>query len=385
MKGVGGLSNPEDNKQMEQEKLDLAEMAKAFYLRNWALLATAALVLLVTINLWNVLAPFVAAFAIAYLMAGPARFVHRRLGGRVPLPVCALFAFFSLSLLFLSFGLLFIPVVAAQFQLIEANLPQLVVNTKRNLLPWVNEVFNLSLTLDSAGLRSTVAAYITENRDMLTELSTSVLRASSQHVLGLTGFVVLMVTATVFIVPGWTKLCQNVQQLFPPHLWARTQPVLSEIDTVLNEYIKGMAIVVLFQSVFYSIGLSLIGLQGGWAIGILAGLLSIVPYLGLALAFLVAVLTASLELQGFLPILLVAVVFAAGQFIEGFVLQPFVVGDKIGLSAISVIFALAFFGALFGLVGVFLALPLAAIFKVAYMRAFDCYQASAYYQQSLNK
>jgi predicted PurR-regulated permease PerM len=140
-----------------------------------------------------------------------------------------------------------------------------------------------------------------------------------------------------------------------------------------------MMIVMLFLSTFYSIGLSVVGLQSGWALGMLAGVLCVVPYLGFAVALLVGLLTAALELQGFLPIFLVLLVFVVGQFLEGFVLTPLVVGDKIGLSALAVIFALAFFGAIFGLVGVFLALPLAAIFKVAYMHAFAHYEKSDYY------
>jgi len=198
-------------------------------------------------------------------------------------------------------------------------------------------------------------------------------------VLGITGFVSLTVIATLFILPGWAQITKQFQQIFPPHLWKRAQPLFSEIDSVMTEYIKGMMIVMLFLSTFYSIGLSVVGLQSGWALGMLAGVLCVVPYLGFTVALLVGLLTAALELQGFLPIFLVLMVFVVGQFLEGFVLTPLVVGDKIGLSALAVIFALAFFGAVFGLVGVFLALPLAAIFKVAYMHAFAHYEKSAYY------
>jgi predicted PurR-regulated permease PerM len=205
------------------------------------------------------------------------------------------------------------------------------------------------------------------------------LRSGSQSVLGITGFVSLTVIATLFILPGWTQITKQFQQVFPPHLWKRAQPLFSEIDSVMTEYIKGMMIVMLFLSTFYSIGLSVVGLQSGWALGMLAGVLCVVPYLGFAVALLVGLLTAALELQGFLPIFLVLLVFVVGQFLEGFVLTPLVVGDKIGLSALAVIFALAFFGAIFGLVGVFLALPLAAIFKVAYMHAFAHYEKSDYY------
>lgn len=362
-------------------QIALAEVAQAFYLRNWALLLSAGLVLLFTIQLWSVLAPFVAAFALAYLMHGPSRWVHKRLRGRVPLSVCAVVTFFGLMLLFSSFGLLFIPVVLTQLDLIQNNLPQLVVNIKRSVLPWVNDLFGLEISVDSAGVRQRIAQYISENRGTLAEVSTKILRSGSQSVLGITGFVSLTVVATLFILPGWTQFTQAVQRLFPVHLWRRTRPLLVEIDTVLNEYIKGMLIVVLFLSTFYSVGLSIAGLKSGWAIGILAGLLSVVPYLGFTVALLVALLTAALELQGLWPLVWVLVVFVVGQMLEGFVLTPLVVGDKIGLSAISVIFALAFFGALFGLVGVFLALPLAAIFKVAYMHAFEWYVRSDYYRQ----
>lgn len=368
-------------KQVELQPLGLSALAKQFYLQHWGLLLSVALLLAMVIALWPVLAPFVAAFVLAYLLAAPSRWVHRKLRERIPLPVCALLTFFMLLLIFSSVGLLFIPVVLTQLELIQNNLPQLIVNVKRTVLPWLNDVFGLSISVDSPDMKDRIAAYISENRGTLAEISTKILRSGSQSVLGFTGFISLTVIATLFILPGWTQIGKQFQQIFPPHLWTRAQPLFTEIDSVMTEYIKGMMIVMLFLSTFYSIGLSVVGLQSGWAIGMLAGVLCVVPYLGFALALLVGLLTAALELQGFLPIVLVLFVFVAGQFLEGFVLTPLVVGDKIGLSALAVIFALAFFGALFGLVGVFLALPLAAICKVAYVHAFAHYEQSAYYRQ----
>jgi len=369
--------------QNQPSRVSLSALAKQFYVQHWGLLLSAALVLAVLIVLWPVLAPFVAAFVLAYLLAAPSRWVHRKLRGRVPLPVCAILTFVVLLLIFSSVGLLFIPVVLTQLELIQGNLPQLIVNVKHTVLPRLNDAFGLSISVDSIEMRDRIARYIGENRGTLAEISTRILRSGSQSVLGITGFVSLTIVATLFILPSWTQICRQVRQVFPPHVWTRTQPIFNEIDTVMTEYIKGMMIVMLFLSTFYSIGLSVVGLQSGWAIGMLAGLLCVVPYLGFALALTVGLLTAALELQGFLPILLVLFVFVAGQFLEGFVLTPLVVGDKIGLSALAVIFALAFFGAIFGLVGVFLALPLAAIFKVAYVHAFAHYEQSRYYRQGV--
>jgi predicted PurR-regulated permease PerM len=362
-------------------EVSLSVLAKHFYLQHWGLLLSAALVLAVLIVLWPVLAPFVAAFVLAYLLAAPSRWVHRKLRGRLPLPVCAVLTFVGFLLIFSSVSLLFIPVVLTQLELIQGNLPQLIVNVKHTVLPRLNDVFGLNISVDSTEMKDRIAKYIGENRGTLAEVSTKILRSGSQSVLGITGFVSLTIVATLFILPSWTQICLQLQRLFPPHVWTRAQPLFNEIDTVMTEYIKGMMIVMLFLSTFYSIGLSVVGLQSGWAIGMLAGLLCVVPYLGFALALVVGLLTAALELQGFLPILLVLFVFIAGQFLEGFVLTPLVVGDKIGLSALAVIFALAFFGAIFGLVGVFLALPLAAIFKVAYVHAFAHYEQSRYYRQ----
>lgn len=358
---------------------NLSALAKQFYLQHWGLLLSGALVLGLLINLWPVLAPFVAAFVLAYLLAAPSQWVYTKCRGHIPLPVCAVFTFCLLLLFAISVGLLFIPVVLTQLELIQANLPQLIVNVKHTAIPWLNEVFGLAISVESTDMKDRIASYISENRGMLAELSTKVLRSGSQSVLGITGFVSLTVVATLFILPGWAQIEKQFQQVFPPHLWQRAQPFFNEIDTVMAQYIKGMLIVMLFLSAFYSIGLSVVGLQSGWAIGVLAGVLCVVPYLGFAVALVVALLTAALELQGFVPVLLVLFVFVAGQFLEGFVLTPWVVGEKIGLSALAVIFALAFFGAIFGLVGVFLALPLAAIVKVAYVHAFSHYAKSDYY------
>ncbi|GLR26628.1 AI-2E family transporter [Limnobacter litoralis] len=373
---------PSDNlNSPARDELRLSTLAKRFYLDHWGLLLSVFLIFALLVSLWSVLAPFVAAFAIAYVLSKPSLWLYGKLRQKVPLPVCALLAFGILLLLLSSLAMLFIPVVGTQLELIQSNLPQLLVNFKANLLPRINSLFGVSLSVDSNALRDTVAHYISDNRGVLASLSSRLLRSGSQSVLGVTGFVSLMTVATLFILPGWQQINRQVRQVFPPHVWKRVHPLALEIDTVMSQYMKGVLTVMLFLGTFYAVGLSLVGVQSGWAIGVLAGLLSIVPYLGFATALLIALLTASLELQGFLPVLLVLLVFVLGQIIEGFVLTPMVVGDKIGLSALAVVFALAFFGAVFGFAGVFLALPLAAIFKVAYVYLFNRFQNSAYYRQ----
>lgn len=358
----------------------LSGVLRQFYVQHWGLLLTGLLLLLLLFQLWSMLAPFVAALSLAYLLNTPSRWMYKKLKGRVPLSVCSVSVFLGLIVLLAGFGLLLIPVVSTQLDLIENNLPQFLVSLKTALLPWLHERLGWSWALDGDQVSQRVALLLKENRAFLAEISSMVVQFGSQSVLGFTGFVSLMFMATLFILPSWLRLSASIRLLFPPRVWVSMSPVLQEVDGVLSDYLKGMFSLVLCQGIFYSVSLSLIGLQSGWAIGILAGLLCVVPYLGLLVSMVLAVLTAALELQGLWPVVWVLVVFGIGQVLEGFVFTPWLVGDKIGLSAIAVMFALAFFGAMFGLVGVVLALPLAAIFKVGYVHLFRVYVASHFYR-----
>ncbi|HEX4855410.1 MAG TPA: AI-2E family transporter, partial [Limnobacter sp.] len=144
--------------------LRLSALAKHFYLKHWALLLSGGLLLALVIALWPVLAPFVAAFVLAYLLAAPSAWVYNRLGRRIPLAVCSILTFTMLLLVFSSISLLFIPVVLTQLELIQNNLPQLIVNVKRHVLPWLTENLGLRISVDSDDLKNRIAAYITENR-----------------------------------------------------------------------------------------------------------------------------------------------------------------------------------------------------------------------------
>lgn len=360
---------------------NLAEMLRGFYLENWALLLSFGLFLVVLSLLWDVLSPFVAAFVLSFLLMSPSQWLHEKTGERVSLPICSVVVLLLFVLVLSGFILLFLPVISFQIELIQTNLPKLIKGLDHSLFPWLNDVLDMRDPIDSSDIKAQGAEYVSKHRGAITEYSTTFLSLGSRSVLDFASFIVMTFLATLFILPSLDKIIQKIQQLFPPRLWEKAGPMLYDINTLLNEYVKGVAIVLVSLGAFYSIGLSLVGLETGWAIGLLAGALSTIPFLGFAVALVIGLLTATLELQGIWPVIWVFLVFMIGQVLESFVLTPLVVGDKIGLSPLAVIFALAFFGAVFGLVGVFLALPLAAIFKVAYVRAFDVYIQSDYYSR----
>jgi predicted PurR-regulated permease PerM len=148
---------------------------------------------------------------------------------------------------------------------------------------------------------------------------------------------------------------------------------------VLGQYLRGQLLVMLTMAVFYSVGMALFGLDLALPIGIFTGLAMFVPYLGFGIGLLLALLAGLLQFASVKALLMVATVFGIGQVLEGFVLTPRLVGERIGLHPLAVIFALLAFGQLFGLVGVLVALPASAVLLVAIRRVRVGYVASKLY------
>src|SRR5690606_27850658 len=146
-----------------------------------------------------------------------------------------------------------------------------------------------------------------------------------------------------------------------PRDWhAKATALTRDIDAVLSEFLRGQLLVMLILAIYYSVALSLTGLPSALPVGIITGLLVFIPYLGFGLGFGIALLVAVLQFDGFNPIIGVLLVYGVGQAVESFLLTPYLVGDRIGLHPLAVLFALMAFGQLFGFTGVLLALPLSA-------------------------
>ncbi|NJM32797.1 MAG: AI-2E family transporter [Limnobacter sp.] len=359
--------------------MKLSRVLATFYREHWALMATLAVLLWCIVEMWAVFSPFLAAALISYLVSSPSNWLVKVTKGRCPYGVGA----FSFVLLFFALVagvfLLLVPVVLSQLELIESNLPRLLANVIEVAVPFLNNTFNLDLSENAEALQKEFGGFLIGHSESLAKVGGELLKSSSGSVLGLTGFLSLVVVASLFMAPAFPALLQRARSLLPPVAYARFEPIGNTLNHTLADYLKGIGIVVGFQGVFYATGLSLAGLQAGWAIGLLAGVFSLIPYVGLTLSCILAVLGALLELQGISGVLLVVGIFLLGQIIEGFILTPLLVGDKIGLSAITVVFALAFFGALFGIVGVVFALPLAACLRVLFSSVVANYRNSRFF------
>jgi predicted PurR-regulated permease PerM len=165
-----------------------------------------------------------------------------------------------------------------------------------------------------------------------------------------------------------------------PRRWiGRTLGMAEEVDTLLAQYLRGQLLVMLVLAVYYSVALSVAGFNVALPVGIITGLLVFIPYLGFGFGLLLALVAAMLQFAGWNGVIAVAGIYGCGQLIEGFFLTPRLVGERIGLNPLAVIFALLAFGQLFGFAGVLLALPASAVLMVAFKHLRRHYLDSSFY------
>ena len=200
----------------------------------------------------------------------------------------------------------------------------------------------------------------------------------------LIGNAVLVPVALFYLLMDWHRFVARALEFVPPRLRSSVDSFTQEADAVLGQYLRGQLLVMLLLAIFYSAGLAMFGLDLALPIGVFTGLAIFVPYLGFGLGLILATLAGLLEFASTsgpsYAFLMIAVVFGLGQLIESLFLTPRLVGERIGLHPLAVIFALLAFGQLFGFVGVLIALPASAVLLVAMRRARAAYLSSRLYQ-----
>lgn len=175
----------------------------------------------------------------------------------------------------------------------------------------------------------------------------------------------LLVPVVLFyLLRDWDKLVANVDSIIPRRYHDRVTTLAREVDEVLAEFLRGQVSVMLIMSAFYVIGLWIVGLEFALPIGIITGILVFIPYLGVMVGLVLATLAAFMQFTSIGGVIPVWIVIGAGQLVEGMLITPKLVGDRIGLHPVAVIFALLAFGQLFGFFGVLLALPASAALLV---------------------
>jgi predicted PurR-regulated permease PerM len=324
----------------------------------WALAGIALIALFWALS--PILAPFVIAAVFAYICDPAVNWMVRR---RVPRALAVSLVIVLLGLLLTTLVLVLAPMIYREAVNLLRRLPDLVELFNERVSPLLQARLGVELQLDAEQFRK----LITENWDSAQDLLPIVLGNLKTGGLALIGFVAnlfLIPLVMFYLLQEWPRVLAELRRLVPRPWLSRTLRILGEIDSVMSEFLRGQLSVMLLLAVFYSLGLWLAGLKFALPVGVLTGMLVFIPYVGFGGGLLLAVLTALLQADGWPLLAWVAVVYGVGQLIESFLLTPYLVGERIGLHPLAVIFALMAFGQLFGFVGLLVALPVSAALLV---------------------
>lgn len=342
----------------------------------WA--AVAALLLWALAALGPVLAPFVAAAVLAYALEPGVRWLAAH---RVPRVLAVLLVMLVALVVIVSILLILLPIVQNEIAQVRVRFPMLVEVITQQLLPWLNQTFRLELRLDAAAIRQWLTQHIADSGQDLAAMLFAYVRSGWTAAMQVLGLVFLVPVVAFFLLLDWPAFTGRAAELIPPRWRGSAFGFLGEIDALLGQYLRGQLMVMMALAAYYSIGLLLAGYELWLPIGVLTGLLVVVPYLGFALGALFALVSGMLQLGALQGLLATLLVYGFGQWLESFVLTPRLVGERIGLHPVAVILALLAFGALFGFVGVLVALPLSAVVAVGLKRLRRAWLGSSFYRQ----
>ncbi|MDE2148352.1 MAG: AI-2E family transporter [Gammaproteobacteria bacterium] len=345
--------------------------------RHWPWLAFAGVALVLLDLLTPILTPFVLGAALAYLGDPLVDRLERLRLSRTVGAVIVFAVFLALMTLLL---LLLAPLLTRQLLLMIHQIPEWIRWLQDVALPRLGIGLPAGVRPDADSLSRALAQHLQQAGGIATSLAAA-LGQSTPRVLGFIAQLLLIPVVTFYLLRDWDTLVAQVRRLIPPRWLPAADSFAREADTVLSAFIRGQLLVMLALAAIYSVGLSLAGLDAAIAVGIGAGLVSFVPYLGFITGTLVATLAMLVQTQGlFAPVLWVWMVFGIGQTLEATVLTPNLVGDRVGLHPVAVIFALLAGGELFGFAGVLLALPVAAVLMVLLRCARSHWLASPLYR-----
>ena len=324
----------------------------------------------------GVLLPFVAGLLVAYFLDPVADRLERAGCSRTLATSVITVAFFVLVAV--AAAVLF-PLVQGQVMGLVAKTPGWLAAIRERAEPLL-EHFQATLTEEQiARLRDAAGSYAGEAAKLLGAMIGRLVSGGAAFFQILSLLVVTPLVA-FYLLRDWDRIVARFDDLLPRDLAPTVREQMREIDRTIAAWVRGQATVCVLLATWYGFGLTLVGLEFGLVIGFLTGLISFVPYFGMGLGLAIALGVAFTQFSGVLPFALVAGVFAVGQVVEGYLLTPRLVGEKVGLHPVWVIFALFAGGALFGFTGVLLAVPVAAVVGVLVRFALARYRASAYWR-----
>ncbi len=324
-----------------------------------------------------ILTPFLISALLAYLFDP---FVDRLEARKFNRTAAVIVVFVILSIILLVSLLVLVPRMQQQIVIFAGKVPGYLDWLQSTLAPWLQATFGIeTAVIDLETVKKQIVANWQDVGGWVGRFVAYVTRSGVSIGLWFANLILVPVV-TFYLLRDWDHIVARVHDLIPRRYEKSMSTLAQETDGVLAAFLRGQFLVMLSLGAIYSLGLLVIGLDLALPIGVAAGLVSFVPYLGFIVGLLAAGVGAILQFQEFTPLLWVLLVFGIGQMLESMVLTPYLVGDRVGLHPVAVIFAVMAGGQLFGFTGVLLALPAAAAAMVWLRDLHTRYQTSALYQ-----
>lgn len=264
---------------------------------------------------------------------------------------------------FITMVLILLPLFEKEVERMVEKVPFFLDLVKNQFTPWIEDHFNVELQIDIASLKQMLTENWKSAGGVAAQLLPS-LKSGGMIVLTFLMNLILVPVVLFYLLRDWNNLVKQVGGLVPP-VWQRQIFTLAkETDDVLAEFMRGETAVIILMSIYYVTGLWLVNLEFALPIGLITGILVFVPYLGTITGLALATFAAITQFQDWSSVITVWVVVGSGQLLEGMLITPRLVGERIGLHPVAVIFSLLAFGQLFGFIGILLALPISAVLLV---------------------
>lgn len=323
----------------------------------------------------NILLPFILGLVIGYLL-DPA--TDRLEAVKIPRGLSALLvltAFFVVIVLILS---LLVPILEVQLVKLADVLPEYIIVAKESFSDFSQVYIEPYLGMDLLN-QGMLAENYGEKAAQWISVTLQNIWSGGQAVFALISLLVVTPVVAFYLLRDWDKMVARVDGYLPRKNYKIIRKIMIEIDDTLAGFLRGQGVVCLILGLFYAVGLTLAGLDFGLLLGLFIGLISFVPYIGAIFGGVLCVALSAIQFAAIEPVLIVAAIFAVGQFLEGNFLAPKFVGDNVNLHPVWILFALMAGGSLFGFTGVLIAVPVAAIIGVVSRHVMDEYRKSTLY------
>ncbi len=265
--------------------------------------------------------------------------------------------------IFIAMALILFPLFEKEVSRLVERIPSFLDLVKSQFIPWLEDNFNVELQIDIASLKQMLTEHWKSAGGVAAQMLPS-LKSGGLILLTFLMNLVLVPVVLFYLLRDWNNLIRQVGELIPPVWQKQIFTLARETDDVLAEFMRGETAVITIMSIYYVTGLWLVKLEFALPIGLISGILVFVPYLGTITGLALATFAAITQFQEWSGVIAVWVVVGSGQLLESMLITPRLVGERIGLHPVAVIFALLAFGQLFGFIGILLALPVSAVLLV---------------------